>query len=66
MVTVDAIGCKSFDGTMLSGDHTQDAIPPIENAYSVGLTIQFGSFKYATLGDLGGYSIHNIWHFTLI
>jgi len=54
VVTVDAIGAKSISGVSLSGDHTKDSLPPSENDYSVGITVEFGDFKYATMGDLDG------------
>jgi beta-lactamase superfamily II metal-dependent hydrolase len=62
-------GVDEADGTTpVSGDHTKDATPPSENDYSIGLTVAYGGFRYATAGDsdgeystsANGYSYNNI------
>ena len=62
-------GVMEANGTTpVSGNHTNDATPPSENDYSIGLTIQYGPFRYATAGDsdgeystsANGYTYNNI------
>ncbi|MFL6138714.1 MAG: lamin tail domain-containing protein [Frankiaceae bacterium] len=59
---------ESNGTTPVSGNHTTDATPPSENDYSIGLTVQYGTFRYATAGDsdgeystsANGYTYNNI------
>lgn len=51
----DAQGVNMVDGvTPLTGDHTDDALPPSENDYSIALKVSFNQFDYATAGDTDG------------
>src|SRR5262245_15609506 len=40
--------------TPVSGDHTNQAVPPSENDYSIALKIKYGQWEYATAGDSDG------------
>ena len=53
----DGLGATLVDGkTPVSGNHVNDALPPSENDYCIGLLIEFGDFTYVTSGDLDGAS----------
>jgi len=54
IVMTDGIGVKQADGTPVSGDNSQMAVPPSENDYCIALKIEFGSIVYATAGDSDG------------
>ena len=55
IVQANAKGVMQADGsTPVSGDHTNDATPPSENDYSIGVKITYGKFEYATAGDTDG------------
>jgi hypothetical protein len=54
VVTADALGAKRKDGTPVSGDHSQDKLPPSENDFAIGIVVRMGAFTYGTFGDLDG------------
>lgn len=55
VVATDGLGATLVDGkTPVSGNHVNDALPPSENDYCIGLLIEFGDFSYVTSGDLDG------------
>lgn len=55
IVMANAKGVMQADGvTPVSGDHTDEATPPSENDYSIGVKITYGPYAYATAGDSDG------------
>jgi len=54
IVAADAYGAKMLSGESVQGDHHHQSFPPSENDYSIGLVATFGSFTFATFGDLDG------------
>lgn len=55
IVQVDADGVLMLDGvTPVAGDHTEEALPPSENDYSITIWVQWGKFDYVTGGDTDG------------
>ncbi|KAH3766176.1 MBL fold metallo-hydrolase [Pelomyxa schiedti] len=54
IVAVDGRDALMLDGTPVTADHTQDADPPNENDFSVGIVVRYGAFTYGTFGDLDG------------
>lgn len=40
----------------ISGDRTEQDVPPGENEYSIGLLVRFGQLRYHTAGDAGGFN----------
>lgn len=55
IVQVDADGVM-LKGTTdpVAGDHTDEAVPPSENDYSITVWLQWGKFDYVTGGDTDG------------
>lgn len=66
-VTVDILTCDG-NGVIFPGNFSNDAYPPSENDYSIGLKLSYGSFDEWIGGDLDGefctsnygYSYHDI------
>ncbi|GKX27523.1 hypothetical protein SH1V18_00030 [Vallitalea longa] len=66
-VTVDILTCDG-NGDIIPGNFSNDAYPPSENDYSIGLKISYGDFDEWIGGDLDGefctsnygYSYHDI------
>ncbi|GMQ58696.1 hypothetical protein AN1V17_30910 [Vallitalea sediminicola] len=66
-VTVDILTCDG-NGAIIQGDFSNDAYPPSENDYSIGLKLSYGDFDEWIGGDLDGeyctsnygYSYHDI------
>ena len=55
VLMANAKGVMQADGeTPVSGDHTAAQYPPSENDYSIAILFEYGSFRYATAGDLDG------------
>lgn len=55
IITVDGYGAVMKDGsTPVNGNYSSWSVPPSENDFSIGLLIEFGDFRYVTMGDLDG------------
>lgn len=54
VVGVDGLGCSTKDGKPVTANWSAVKNGPSENAYSVGLLIQYGDFSYLTMGDMDG------------
>ena len=55
VIESDAQGVRMADGqTDLAGDHTNRAVPPSENDYSITLKVSFGRLDYVTGSDTDG------------
>ena len=51
----DALGVKGSSGKLLARNSMNENTPVAENDFSICLRITYGTFVYATCGDLSGY-----------
>jgi len=54
VVGVDGHGSKTKSGQPVAANWSAVSNGPSENAYSIGLLIQYGDFSYVTMGDMDG------------